>query len=125
MFLSAERMQCAVPPHLHSLKLRSEIAIYDTSIGGDVDVIMLDTGITKNAAQFGFRATQFAEISKRTDGRSYYRVCSGTGDCAEDRDGHGTEFAGIIGSTEFGRAPKTNLKAIKVAESSKSVRVSD
>ena len=82
--------------------------IYDTSAGAGTCAYIIDTGIYTAHPDFGGRATFLANYAG--DGSN------------TDGNGHGTHVAGTIGSTTYGVAKQTKLYAVKVLDSSGSVR---
>jgi subtilisin family serine protease len=76
-----------------------------TTAGKGVNIYIIDSGININHVDFGGRA------------RCGAAFCSSLGcsDCL-DRNGHGTNVAGIAGGSTFGVAKKSNLIAVKVCE---------
>ncbi|KAK3986492.1 subtilisin-like serine protease-like protein PR1A [Cladorrhinum sp. PSN332] len=80
----------------------SNIYRYDSSAGAGTCSYVIATGIQVTHTQFGGRAifgANFAGDGSNTDG---------------DGNGHGTNIAGIIGSTSYGVARQTRLIAVKV-----------
>ena len=84
---------------------------YDPSGGEGVDAYIIDTGININHTEFEGRASWGITIPKN--------------DVDEDRVGHGTYCAGIVGSRKYGVAKAVNLIAVKVLNSDGSGTISD
>lgn len=82
--------------------------IYDTTAGSGTCAYIIDTGIYTAHPEFEGRATFLANYAG--DGQN------------SDGNGHGTHVAGTIGSKTYGVAKKTKLYAVKVLDSSGSVR---
>ncbi|KAI1343512.1 subtilisin-like protease PR1I [Xylariaceae sp. FL0016] len=72
---------------------------FEASGGEGTCTYMIDTGINVNHPDFGGRATWLANFADDDD---------------TDGAGHGTYTAGVVGSTTWGVAKKTQLFAIKV-----------
>jgi len=75
--------------------------IYDTTAGSGTCSYVLDTGIYTANNDFGGRATFLANFDT-------------TDNSNNDLLGHGTHVAGILGSTTYGVAKKTQLYSVKV-----------
>ena len=73
--------------------------------GAGVHVYVLDTGIRASNVDFGGRVDTANSDDEIKDG-------SGTNDC----NGHGTNVAGIIGSTTYGVAKGVTLHAVRVLD---------
>ena len=84
---------------------------YDPSGGEGVDAYIIDTGININHTEFEGRASWGITIPKN--------------DVDEDRVGHGTHCAGIVGSRKYGVAKAVNLIAVKVLDPNGNGHLSD
>ena len=73
--------------------------------GAGVNVYVLDTGIRASNVDFGGRVDITHSFDAIMDG-------NGTNDC----NGHGTNVAGIIGSTTYGMAKGVTLHAVRVLD---------
>jgi cerevisin len=85
--------------------------MYDPSGGKDVDVYVIDTGIYIHHVEFEGRASWGKTIPQN--------------DVDEDKNGHGTHCAGIIGSRKYGVSKAANLIAVKVLGSNGSGTMAD
>ena len=74
----------------------------NTTLGQNVDVYVVDTGINCNHVSFGGRAVCRTQADFTGSGSSF------------DGNGHGTHCAGTIGSSSYGVAKRTNLFAVRV-----------
>lgn len=77
----------------------SLICSYEDQAGEGVDVYVLDTGIQTTHTEFGGRAVW---------GHAAFGLAK------NDKHGHGTHVAGIVGSSQFGVAKKSKIIAVKV-----------
>lgn len=75
---------------------------YDSSAGRDSWAYVVDSGINIPHVEFG--------------GRAYLGYNAVNGTTHDDRLGHGTHVAGIMGSTTYGVAKLTSLISVKVFE---------
>lgn len=87
------------------LKILDEQNYYYNSDGQgeNVDVYILDTGISTSHVQFDKRATWGKTVLTNAPDR--------------DNNGHGTHCAGVIGSQDYGVAKKVKLIAVKILDS--------
>ncbi|KAF2149664.1 alkaline serine protease Alp1 [Myriangium duriaei CBS 260.36] len=74
--------------------------VYDSHAGGGTYAYIVDTGINIKHQDFEGRATRGHTVFK--------------GSTPNDRVGHGTHFAAIVGGKRYGVAKKCNLIAVKV-----------
>ncbi|KAF2149053.1 alkaline protease [Myriangium duriaei CBS 260.36] len=74
--------------------------VYDNSAGFEMYAYVVDSGIYRNHIEFEGRVSFGHNAVPKVD--------------PEDRTGHGTHVAGIIGSRTYGVAKKCNLIAVKV-----------
>jgi subtilisin family serine protease len=81
--------------------------------GKGVHVYVIDSGIRETHEAFEGRAERLAEVTE--DG---IKACQeGDADCgADDKYGHGTHVAGIIGGKDHGVAPGATLHSIKITD---------
>jgi subtilisin family serine protease len=98
--------QTSAPWHLDRIDQRalplSTTFSYDTT-GVGVDVYVVDSGIDTANPDFAGRASSFGNFSGEPSD--------------DDRAGHGTAIAGIIGSTSWGVAKGVSLHSVKVLDS--------
>merc|ERR1719145_81185 len=81
-----------------------------SSTGRGQTIYVQDTGIRSSHSDFGGRSSPAIDL---TSG-SVVECSSGSSDCAQDRQGHGTHCAGTAAGTTFGVATKANVYGVKV-----------
>lgn len=80
-----------------------------TSTGSGVNVFVLDTGVRVSHRDFGGRAIPTLDMSSGSPVE-----CNGAASCAGDRQGHGTHCAGTASGTQYGVAPDSTVRSVKV-----------
>merc|ERR1712151_814661 len=80
-----------------------------TRTGSSATIFVLDTGVRSSHNDFGGRAASGADITG-----GYVQECYGNSNCARDVQGHGTNCAGTAGGTNYGVAPRANVRSVKV-----------
>merc|ERR1719145_75544 len=80
-----------------------------SSTGRGQTIYVQDTGIRSSHSDFGGRASPAIDLTSGS-----VVVCSsGSTDCAQDRQGHGTHCAGTAAGATYGVASEATLKAVK------------
>merc|ERR1719293_382752 len=80
-----------------------------SSTGRGQTIYVQDTGIRSSHSDFGGRASSAIDVTSGS-----VVVCSsGSTDCAQDRQGHGTHCAGTAAGATYGVASEATLKAVK------------
>lgn len=91
--------------------------------GRGIHVFVVDTGIMGEHIAFGGRVVP--EFDFDLGGQIYSGACADfSGICAEDKHGHGTHVAGVIGGEGVGVAPAATLHSVRVLDGKGSGKLS-
>lgn len=83
--------------------------------GRGVHVYVLDSGIRTTNVDFQGRAIPTLDTTAVKYGKWGIQVCDPTDtSCADDKTGHGTHVAGLVGGYLYGVAKESTLNAVKV-----------